>query len=156
MSGDIIELLIYHQPGVKPSLTLHPFGVSGYVAGHSLTDMKLHFTSGYHPKGNGQTEWTNQILEQYLWIFCNYQQDNWYTLCDPWGMFFIHLTYESKISHLKDMNSGWINLGSIFLHLFFSTKWMIFSVCFFIRQKKEISSHYKMNFEVYFSSVYGV
>ena len=37
MSGDIIELLIYHQPGVKPSLTLHPFGVLGYVAGHSLT-----------------------------------------------------------------------------------------------------------------------
>ena len=43
-------------------------------------DMKLHFTSGYHPKGDGQTEWTNQTLEQYLRIFCNYQQDNWYTL----------------------------------------------------------------------------
>ena len=42
--------------------------------------MKLHFTSGYHPEGDGQTEWTNQTLEQYLWIFCNYQQDNWYTL----------------------------------------------------------------------------
>ena len=37
MSGDVIELLIYHQPSVKPSLTLHPFGVLGYVAGHSLT-----------------------------------------------------------------------------------------------------------------------
>ena len=37
LSGDIIELLIYHQPGVKPSLTLHPFGILGYVAGHSLT-----------------------------------------------------------------------------------------------------------------------
>ena len=50
---------------------------------HSLgkaLDMKLHFTSGYHPEGDGQTEWTNQTLEQYLWIFCNYQQDNWYTL----------------------------------------------------------------------------
>ena len=43
-------------------------------------DMKLHFTSSYHPEGDGQTEWTNQTLEQYLWIFCNYQQDNWYTL----------------------------------------------------------------------------
>ena len=39
--------------------------------------MKLHFTSGYHPKGNGQTERSNQILEQYLWVYCNYQQDNW-------------------------------------------------------------------------------
>ena len=42
--------------------------------------MKLHFTSGYHPEGDGQTEQTNQTLEQYLRIFCNYQQDNWYTL----------------------------------------------------------------------------
>ena len=42
--------------------------------------MKLHFTSGYHPEGDGQTEPTNKTLEQYLRIFCNYQQDNWYTL----------------------------------------------------------------------------
>ena len=40
-------------------------------------DMKLHFTSGYHPEGNGQTKHTNQTLEQYLWVYCNYQQDNW-------------------------------------------------------------------------------
>ena len=43
-------------------------------------DMTLHFTSGYHPEGDGQTERTNQTLEQYLRIFCNYQQDNWNTL----------------------------------------------------------------------------
>jgi len=29
-------------------------------------DMKLQFTLGYHPKGDGQTEQTNQTLEQYL------------------------------------------------------------------------------------------
>jgi hypothetical protein len=40
-------------------------------------DMKLHFTSRYHPEGDGQTEQTNQTLEQYLCIYCNYQQDNW-------------------------------------------------------------------------------
>ena len=40
-------------------------------------DMHLHFTSGYHPKGDGQTECTNQTLEQYLRVYCNYQQDNW-------------------------------------------------------------------------------
>ena len=40
-------------------------------------DMHLHFTSGYHPEGDGQTEHTNQTLEQYLQIYCNYQQDNW-------------------------------------------------------------------------------
>ena len=40
-------------------------------------DMRLHFTSGYHPEGDGQTERVNQTLEQYLRIFTNYQQDNW-------------------------------------------------------------------------------
>jgi len=39
--------------------------------------IKLHFTSGYHPEGNGQTEQTNQTLEQYLRIYCNYQQSTW-------------------------------------------------------------------------------
>ena len=43
-------------------------------------DMKLHFTSGYHPEGDGQTEHTNQTLEQYLQVYCNYQQDNWSSL----------------------------------------------------------------------------
>ena len=47
---------------------------------HSLSkvlDMKLHFTSGYHPEGNGQTECANQTLEQYLQVYCNYQQNDW-------------------------------------------------------------------------------
>jgi len=43
-------------------------------------DMKLHFTSGYHPQADGQTERVNQTLEQYLRTFCNFQQDNWASL----------------------------------------------------------------------------
>ena len=35
-------------------------------------DMRLHFTSEYHPEANSQAEWTNQILEQYLYIYYNY------------------------------------------------------------------------------------
>ena len=31
-----------------------------------VLDMKLHFTSSYHPEGNRQTERANQTLEQYL------------------------------------------------------------------------------------------
>ena len=31
-----------------------------------VLDMKLHFTSGYHPEGDGQTKHANQTLEQYL------------------------------------------------------------------------------------------
>ena len=40
-------------------------------------DIWLHFTLGYHPKDNGQTEHTTQTFEQYLRVYCNYQQDNW-------------------------------------------------------------------------------
>src|SRR5258707_7651816 len=45
-----------------------------------LLQMRLHFTSGYHPEGDGQTEHANQVLEQYLQVYTNYQQDDWATL----------------------------------------------------------------------------
>jgi len=43
-------------------------------------DMKLHFTSGYHPEADSQTKHTNQTLEQFLRIYCNYQQSDWLQL----------------------------------------------------------------------------
>ena len=39
--------------------------------------MKLHFILDYHPEADGQTERMNQTLEQYLRIYCNYQQSDW-------------------------------------------------------------------------------
>jgi hypothetical protein len=48
--------------------------------------MCLHFTAGYHPSADGQTERVNQILEQYIQMYCNYQQDNWAPLL-PLGEF---------------------------------------------------------------------
>src|SRR5258708_1670779 len=45
-----------------------------------LLQMELHFTSGYHLEGDGQTECLNQVLEQYLRVYTNYQQDNWSSL----------------------------------------------------------------------------
>jgi len=50
---------------------------------HSLSkllQMELHFTSGYHPEGDGQTKCINQVLEQYLRAYTNYQQDDWSSL----------------------------------------------------------------------------
>jgi len=43
----------------------------------TVLNMQLHFTSGYHSEGDGQIKHTNQTLEQYLHVYCNYQQDNW-------------------------------------------------------------------------------
>jgi hypothetical protein len=31
----------------------------------------------FHPETDGQMERVNAIMEQYLWAYCNYQQDNW-------------------------------------------------------------------------------
>jgi len=39
--------------------------------------MNLHFTSGYNPQADSQSERANQTLEQYLRHYCSYQQDNW-------------------------------------------------------------------------------
>src|SRR5258708_10086285 len=59
----------------------------------SLLSMKLHFTSGYHPEGDGQMEQINQVLEQYLCAYMNYQQDNWALLL-PLAEF----TYNNPVS----------------------------------------------------------
>jgi hypothetical protein len=42
-----------------------------------ILGMKLHFTSGYHPEADGQTERTNQTIEAYIRMYCSFQQDDW-------------------------------------------------------------------------------
>lgn len=44
----------------------------------TILNMQLHFISRYYFEKNSQIEHTNQILEQYLCIYCKYQQDNWW------------------------------------------------------------------------------
>ena len=80
---DLAHLFVHHvfsKHGVPSHVTSNKSSefVSNFFhfLGTAL-DMQLHFTSGYHPEGNKQTEHTNQTLEQYLHIYCNYQQDNW-------------------------------------------------------------------------------
>jgi transposase InsO family protein len=34
-------------------------------------------STAYHPQKDGQTEWQNQTLKQYLRAYVNYLQDNW-------------------------------------------------------------------------------
>jgi hypothetical protein len=68
--------------------------------------MKLHFTSGYHPEGDGQTERVNQTLEQYLRAYCNYQQDNWSELL-PLAEF----TYNNAPSESTGVSPFFANKG---------------------------------------------
>ena len=69
-------------------------------------NMKLHFTSGYHPKADGQTEQTNQMLEQYLRIYCNYQQSDWAQLL-PLAEF----TYNDTLSATTRVSPFFANKG---------------------------------------------
>ena len=39
--------------------------------------IKLAATTAYHPQGDGQMEWVNQELKQYLRLFTNQRQDDW-------------------------------------------------------------------------------
>jgi len=45
-----------------------------------LLHIKSNLSTAYHPETDGQTERLNQILEQYLRVYVNYQQDDWASL----------------------------------------------------------------------------
>ena len=80
MLAQLFVLHVFSKHGI-PSHVTSDHGlefVSSFfqMLGKAL-DMKLRFTPGYHPEGNGQTERMNQTLEQYLQVYCNYQQDDW-------------------------------------------------------------------------------
>ena len=40
--------------------------------------LKGRLSTAFHPQTDSQTERMNQTIEQYLRIYCNYQQDDWY------------------------------------------------------------------------------
>src|SRR5882724_4202985 len=42
-----------------------------------LLGIKANLLTAYHPETDSQTEQVNQILEQYLRVYINYQQDDW-------------------------------------------------------------------------------
>jgi hypothetical protein len=51
--------------------------------GHFMRDLlkllgiKSNASTTYHPQTDGQTEWVNQEVEQYLRVFTNFMQDDW-------------------------------------------------------------------------------
>jgi len=85
-SAELARLFIIHvfsKHGVSSNVTSDhssEFVSHFFCSLGTALDMRLHFTSGYHPETNGQVEQTNQMLEQYLHVYYNYQQDNWLEL----------------------------------------------------------------------------
>jgi len=68
--------------------------------------MRLHFTSGYHPEGDRHTECMNQMLKQYLCVYCNYQQDNWSELLS-----LMEFAYNNALSATTGVSSFFANKG---------------------------------------------
>jgi len=68
--------------------------------------MRLYFTLGYHPEANSQTKQTNQTLEQYLRIYCNYQQLDWVQL-----LLLVEFTYNNTSSSTTGFSSFFTNKG---------------------------------------------
>jgi len=46
----------------------------------NMLGVKMRMLMAYHPQTDGQTERRNQVLEGYLQIFVNYDQNYWYQL----------------------------------------------------------------------------
>ena len=83
MAADVVDAFVTHVFS-KHGIPLHVSSDRGseftshfFHSLGALLHMRLHFTSGHHPSANGQVERLNSTLEQYLRIYCNYQQDNW-------------------------------------------------------------------------------
>jgi len=70
----------------------------------SALNMKLHFISGYHPEANSQTECTNQMLKQFLRIYCNYQQSDWSRL-----LLLAEFTYNNTPSSITGISPFFAN-----------------------------------------------
>ena len=56
----------------------------------------LKFSSAYHPQTDGQTERTNQILEQYLRGYVDFNQDNWNSLLH-FAQYNYNVTFQTSI-----------------------------------------------------------
>ena len=53
--------------------------MSNFMQGLSeILRIKVAASTAYHPQTDGQTECVNQEVEQFLHLFVNQRQDNWY------------------------------------------------------------------------------
>jgi hypothetical protein len=94
-----------------------------------LLNINFHYTFGYHPEADGQTERANQTLEQYLQMYCSYQQDDW-----------DHLLPFAEFAYNNAPNA------STRITPFFANKDYHPSVT--IHSKKEVASSYAKDFAV--------
>jgi len=112
MSMDLARLFVLHvfsKHGVPSHVISNrdmEFVSNFFQSLGTALNMWLHFTSGYHPEGDGQTECTNQTLEQYLCVYCNYQQNNWSELLP-----LVEFAYNNSLSATTGVSPFFANKG---------------------------------------------
>ncbi|SYW77519.1 uncharacterized protein UHO2_07448 [Ustilago hordei] len=57
--------------------------------------VKHSLSTAYHPQTDGQTERVNQVIEQYLRMYCNYEQDDWANLLDTAAFVYNNMVHNS-------------------------------------------------------------
>ncbi|MBW0492757.1 hypothetical protein O181_032472 [Austropuccinia psidii MF-1] len=67
--------------GTITALELTHIFISHVISKYGLQQLKISrdLSTAFHPEPDGQTERVNQILEQYLWMYVSYHQDDWHT-----------------------------------------------------------------------------
>ena len=73
---------------------------------YRLLGIKMNPSTAYHPQTDGQTERINQEVEQYLWLFVNYRQDNW----AEW-LPLAEFSYNNKIQSSTGYSPFYLNYG---------------------------------------------
>ncbi|SYW84014.1 uncharacterized protein UHO2_03230 [Ustilago hordei] len=57
--------------------------------------VKHSLSMAYHPQTDGQTERVNQVIEQYLRMYCNYEQNDWANLLDTAAFVYNNMVHNS-------------------------------------------------------------
>ncbi|MBW0496733.1 hypothetical protein O181_036448 [Austropuccinia psidii MF-1] len=67
--------------GTITAIELDQIVISHVFSKHGLPQLKISRDrlTDFHPETDGQTEKINHILEQYLWMYVSYHQDDWHT-----------------------------------------------------------------------------
>ena len=69
-------------------------------------DIRPNISTAFHPQTDGQSEALNQVLEQYLWIFCSYHQDDWVDLLP-----FAEFSYNNSVNMSMKMTPFYAEYG---------------------------------------------
>ena len=71
-----------------------------------ILGIKVTASTAYHPQTNGQTERVNQEVEQFLRLFVNQRQDDWY----DW-LLIAEFAYNDRVHALTQASSFMLNAG---------------------------------------------